>query len=94
MVVDFLSAIKGQHDVVHLLVCKLYHVLVDEHAVGRERKTEIFAVFFFNRASVGNEIFDHLPVHKRFAAEKVHFEIATSAAVFNEKIKRAFAHFV
>ena len=94
MVVDFLSAVKAQHDVVHLLVGKLDHVVVNEHAVGGERKAEILAVLFLYGASVRHKILDHLPVHKRFAAEKVHFEIAACSAVFHKEIESAFAHFV
>ena len=94
VVIDFLSSVKAEHDVVHLFVGKFDHVVVNEHAVGGERKAEIFAVFFFNRTRVCNKIFDDLPIHKRLSAEKVHLEIAARSAVFDEKIKRTFAHFV
>lgn len=50
-------------------------------------------MLLLDRARVGNEIFDDFPVHQRFSAEKVHFEIATSPAVFNEKIQSALANF-
>ena len=94
VVVYLFYAVEGQNDVVHFLVCEFDHVVVNEHTVGCERKAEVFAVLFLYRASVCHEVFDHLPVHKRFAAEEVHFEITTRSAVFDEKIEGAFAHFV
>ena len=45
-------------------------------------------------SAVCHKILDHLPVHKRFAAEKVDFEIAARSAVFHEKIQSALSDFV
>lgn len=46
MIVDFLSSVKAQHDVVHLFVCKLYDVVVNQHTVGRKRKAEFLPCSF------------------------------------------------
>ena len=38
-------------------------------------------------SAVCHKILDHLPVHKRFPAEKIHLQVASVAGIGNQKIK-------
>ena len=92
-IVDFLSAVKGEDHVAHFTVCKIDDVIVNEHAVGGEGKAEVFACFLFSFAGISHKVFDYVKIHKRLTAEEVNFKVVTSARIFNEEIKGAFANF-
>ncbi len=76
LVVHVRASVETENDVVHLFVRKLDHIVIDENAVRRQRKPEVLACFFFDRASISDNVFDHLPVEERFAAEKIDFQIS------------------
>ena len=92
-VMDLLAAVEAEHHVAALTVGKVDHVVVDEHAVGGEGEAEVLARFLFTAARIGYQLLDHVEVHQRLAAEKVHLEVAASAGIFNQKIQSLLAHF-
>ena len=47
---------------------------------------------FFDAAGIGNQPLDHVEVHQRFAAEKVHLQIVAGTGVFHQKVQRTLAH--
>ena len=53
-------------------VCKIDYVVVDIHAVCRERKAEILIMLLFNAPRIGDDLLYHLKVHERFAAEEIY----------------------
>ena len=61
----------NKHDIAHFPVGKFDHIVVNEHAVCGQGKSEIFIVLFFNAAGIFDKFFDHIKVHERLAAEKV-----------------------
>ena len=90
-VMDFFSSVEGKHDIAALAVGKIDDVIVDENAVGRKGEAEVLVMFFFHRARICDDVFDHLEIHERFAAEKVHFEVMSVPAVFDQEIDRALS---
>ena len=92
-VVDLLAAVQAHDHIVHLFVGELDHVVVHQYAVGGQGKAEILVFVLFDAAGIGHQVLDHLPVHQRFPAEKVHFQIASVARMRHQKIQRLFAHF-
>ena len=49
---------------------------------------------FFLLSPVSDKIFYNLPVHKRFSAEKVYFQISSFSRIRNKEIKRFFSYFI
>ena len=43
-------------------------------------------------AAVGHQLFDHVKVHQRLAAEEVHFQVAAGAGVLDQEIHGPLAH--
>ena len=91
-VVDLFAAIQTQNDVVALLVAEIDHIVIDQHTVGGHGKAEVLVVDLLLLTAVGHQLFDHVKVHQRFAAEEVHFQIAAGAAVLDQEIHGALAH--
>ena len=52
----------------------------------------IVKLFLFS--SIGDQVFDHLPVHQRLSAKKIHFQIPAASGIGNQKIQRSFSHFI
>ena len=86
-VMDLFSAVKAQDYIAHFTVGKIYHIVVDEHAVGGQRKAEIFVTRAFLLPGIVYQFLDHLPVHQGLSAEKVNFQVGPAAGVIHEKIK-------
>src|SRR5699024_9040368 len=83
-IMNFFSAVQTQYHVMHFFVCKFDDVIINQQTVGSQCETEVFVVFFFHTAGIIYQLFHHIPVHERFAAEKVHFQISSAARVGNE----------
>ena len=94
LVVDLLTAVQREHHVAHLFVGEVDHIVVDQHPVGGQGKAEILAPLLFHAAGVLHQPFDHVPVHQRFAAEEVHFQIGAAAGMLHQEIQRPLAHLV
>ena len=92
-VVDFLAAVQAQDHVVALLVAEVDDIIVNEHAVGGHGEAEVLIVDLLLLTAVGNQLFDHVKVHQRFAAKKVHFKVAAGAGVFDQEVHGTLAHF-
>ena len=88
-VVDLAASVKAEHHVRHFAVCKVDHIVVDEHSVRREREAEILFFLLFDAARIHDELLHDIPIHERLAAEEVHLEIPPCSRIFNEKIERA-----
>ncbi|MPN28483.1 hypothetical protein SDC9_175925 [bioreactor metagenome] len=82
-VVNLFAAVQTQHDIAHFFVGKVDHIIIDQHAICRQCKAELFVVNGFLCAGIGNELFYHIPVHQRLAAKKINFQIGARAGVFN-----------
>ena len=91
LVMNFFSAVKAENNIAHFAVGKVYNAFVNKHSVGGESKAKVLALFFLDAARVFDELFDHLKVHKRFAAEKVNLEIASRTRIFDEKVEGALS---
>ena len=79
IVVNFLSSVKAEYNVVALFICKLNNVVVNEHTVCREGETEIFVMLFFNASCVGDNSLYNVKVHQRFSAEEIDLEVNSAA---------------
>ena len=91
-VVYLAPAVQAQHHVAHFAVGKLNHVIVNQHPVGGERKAEALAGRPLDAAGIGHQALDHIPIHQRLAAEKVHLQVAPRTRVRHQKIQRLPAH--
>ena len=85
-VVDFLAAVEAQDDVVALLVAEVDNVIVGGHG-----KAEVLVVDLLLLAAVGHQLFHHVEVHQRLAAEEIDFEVAAGAGVLDQEIHGPFA---
>ena len=47
---------------------------------------------FFDAAGIGDQLLDHVKVHQRLAAEKVHLQIMSGPGVFHQKVQRTLTH--
>ena len=90
-VVHFLAAVQRKHHIVAFLVGPLDDFIGDADAVGGQGKPEILAGGFLDAAGVGHQLLAHLKVHQRFAAEKVHFQVAAGTGIFHQEIQRPLA---
>ena len=82
-VVHLFAAVDTHDDVLHFAVGEFNHIVVNIDAVGGQREAETLMMRRFQTAAVADEFFDDLPVHQRFAAEKVHLQIGMIAGVFD-----------
>ena len=92
-VVDLFAAIQTQHHIVALLVAKIDHIVIDQHTVGGHGKAEVLVVDLLLLTAVGHQLFDHVKIHQRFAAKKVHLKVAAGAGVFDQEVHGTLAHF-
>ena len=74
-VVHVRASVETEDDVMHLFVRELDHVVIDKQAIRRQRETEMLAGLLFDGTCISDDIFDHLPIEKRFTAEEVDFKI-------------------
>ena len=82
-VVDLFAAVKAQDHVGHLFVAVVDDLVVDEHAVRRDREAEVLSRLLFDGAAVVDCLLDDVPVHEGLAAEEVDFEVPAGAGVGN-----------
>ena len=52
----------------------------------------MFVVEFLLFSSIGYKILYHLPVHQRFPAEEINFQVSPVSGIGNQKIKSFFPH--
>ena len=90
---NILSAVKRKHNIAHFLVAKVDYFIVNKHTVCCKSKAEILVKFLFLLSAVFDKLFAHIPVEKRFSAEKVNFKILSCATLFNQKVECSFADF-
>ena len=91
---DFLSPVDAQHDICHLFIAEFYDLIIQQNAVRRQRKAEFLVMQLFLLSSVFYKVFYDLPVHQRFSAEKIHFQIPSGPGICNQKVKRLFADLI
>ena len=91
-IMNFLPAVQAQNHVVHLFVGEVNDIVVNEHAVGGQRKAEVFARILLNGAGIGHQLLDDVPVHEGLAAEEIHFQVVARAGVGDQIVQRLFAH--
>ena len=92
-VMDLFSAVYAEYQICHLLIRKLHDFIIEQHAVGGQRKAEFLMVRLLQRPAVSDQVFYHLPVHKRLPAEEIHLQIHPAAGVRHEEIQRFLSHF-
>jgi len=92
-VMHLLPAVQAQHNVVHLAVGEVHHLLIQGHPVGGQGEAEGFAVRFLQLAPVGDHALHHIPVEQRLPAEKIHLQVAAAAGVSDQKVQRLLAGF-
>ena len=93
-VVDLLSSVDGENDVSHLPVTEFQHLVIEQNAVGGQRKPELFVVWFLQASTVSHQILHHLPVKQRFPAEEIHLQIDPVPRMRHQKIKRLPARLI
>ena len=71
-VMDLFAAIQREHHIVHLPVAEIDDFIIQQHAVRRQGKAEVFVVDGFQAPGIGHQVFYHLPIHQRFSAEEIH----------------------
>ena len=54
----------------------------------------MLVVKFFLLPAVSNQIFHYLPVHQRFPAEEIHFQIPPLPGIGDQEIQRLLSHFI
>ena len=74
-VVDFLTAVQREDDVMHFAISKFCDLIVKQNAVGRESEADILVMELLLFAAVFDELLADIPVHQGFAAEEVDVEI-------------------
>ena len=93
-VVNFLTSIDTQDHVVHLTVCELLYLIVQQNAIGCQSKTESLIMKLLLLSSVCNQVFDNLPVHQRLATEEIHFQIVSASGIGNQEIQCLLTYLV
>ena len=93
-VMDFLAAVKAQHHVAHLMVGKIDHVIVDQHAVCGQCKAEMLVMRFLDLTGIRHQLLHHIEVHQRLAAEEIHLQIVPGAGIFDQEVQRPLAHLI
>ena len=91
MVMHFPSAVQRKHNIVHFLIRKLNNLIINQHTVCGQRKTEVFIMQLFLLSGIGHHLLNHIPVHQGLAAEEVHLKVSSCAGIFNQKINRTLA---
>ena len=92
MVVDLFSSVKAENYVAHLLVEKIYYLVVDKDSVSGKREAEVLVMLLLDASRVSHELLDNVPVHQRLAAEEVNLKVVASARVFDKEVKGALAY--
>ena len=92
-VVHFFSAVQTQYHIMHLTIGKCNHIIIHQQSIGCQRKTKILVVCFFHTSGVFDQLFDYFPIHQRFSAKKVYFQIASVSRMRNQKIQRLLSDF-
>ena len=92
-VVDLFASVEAQDHVRHLFVAVVDDVVVDEHAVRRDREAEVFPRLLLDGPAVIDGLFDDIPVHEGLAAEEVDFEVPPCPGMGHEEVHRLFGHF-
>ena len=93
-VMDFFPSVHAQNNICHLPVGKVNDVIIQQHAVRRQRKTEPLVVRFLKASAICDQILYNLPVHQGFPAKKIHFQVHAAAGVRHKKIQRLLADLV
>ena len=93
-IMDFPAAVNAEYHIVHFFVGKFHHLIIEQDAVCGQCKAETLVMYFFLGTSIGHKVFDYLPVHKRFPAEEIHFQILSVAGIGDQEIQRLFSHFI
>ena len=89
-VIDLFPAIQRQNNVVTFPVRPLNDFISQIYAVGRQRKAEILVFLLLDTPCIRDQLFAHLKVHKRLAAEEINLEILPETGVFHQKVERPF----
>ena len=72
-VVNLRASVEGQDDIRHFAVGEVDYIVVNQYAVGRERKAETLPARLLHASGVLHKPLDNVPIHQRFAAEEVYF---------------------
>ena len=92
-VVDLLPSVEREHDVAHLAIAEVDHIIVDEHAVGCEGKAEVLAGLLLPDTGIGHQLFHRVEVHQRFPAEEIDLQVPARSGVLDQEVQRPFPHF-
>ena len=87
-VMHLFSAVEAEHDIVALLVGKVDHLVIEQNAVGGQRKAEVLALLLLDASAIGNSLLDDVKVHQRFSAEEVDLQISSRARVLDQEVDR------
>ena len=92
-VIYCLTSVNAEDHIGHFFINKLLNLVVEQDSVGRQGKTEFLMIGLLQAPAVGYQVFYHLPVHQRLAAEEIHLKIHPAAGIGNQKIQGLFPHF-
>ena len=92
-IVDLFAPVNAQNNVTHLLVDEVQNFIIQQNAVRGNREAEFLIVLLLLAAPIGHQLLDHIKIHQRLAAEKVHFQIHAASGILNEEIQRLLSHF-
>ena len=93
-VVDFFAPVYRQNHIVHLPVAELHYLIVKEDTVGGQCKAEFLRICLFKLPAIGYQLLYDFPVHKGFAAEKIHFQMSSRSGIGHKKVQGFFSGLV
>ena len=91
-VVDFLSPVDAQYNVVHLPIGKFQYLIVQKHAVCGKGETKFLSPGLFQTSAIGHQILYHLPVHQGLSPKEIHLQVDPVPGMLHQKIQGLFPH--
>ena len=90
---DFLSSVDREHDIVHFPVAEFHDLVIEEHAVRRQREAKMFRCggllrLLLEGMPVSDQLLHDFPVHERLPAEKVDLKVPSQTGILHKEIKR------
>ena len=92
-VIYFLAPVYTENHIRHFFIYKFMDFIIQKNPVGGKRKAELLVVRLFQASSISYQILNHLPVHQRLSAKKVHLKIHPVTGIGNQEIQGLLSHF-
>ena len=91
-IMHFLAAVQRQNQA-DVVIGKIFYLfLIQKHTIGCQGKFEQLIVLLFLFTAISDCLLYHMPVHQRFSAEEIHFQVLSRTAVRNQEVYGAACH--